>query len=250
MPESSVNKKVGIIIQARMRSQRLPGKVMLELCGKSVIERIIERLKNCRNSSVVIVATTEDSLDDALAEAAERSGAEVFRGSQDDVLSRYYQAALENKLDIIVRVTGDSPLIDPAIVDSLIEGYLHSGAGYFSNTLKHTFPLGFSAEVFSFDALKEAHLEAKESYQREHVTPYIYEHPARFKVKGFESEINYPGFRLTLDTPEDYRLIKAVYAHFASEGKNFGLEQIVEFLKEEPGLAASNAHIKQKKLCE
>lgn len=251
MAANILQKKIGIIIQARMNSIRLPGKVMLQLAGGSVLQHIIDRLKDCNNVSVVVIATTDNVIDDVIADFANKNSVRLFRGSESDVLSRFYHAACQNSLEIIVRVTADSPLVDPQIIDEMVSAYLKSGkVDYLSNTLKHTFPLGFGVEIFSFEALKQAYEQADKDYEREHVTPYIYEHPEEFVINNFESTRDFSQYRLTLDTSDDYILIKAVYEYFLPHNRKFRLQDIINFLESSKSLSKINAHVKQRKLCE
>jgi spore coat polysaccharide biosynthesis protein SpsF len=241
---------VGAIVQARIGSTRLPGKVLLDIGGKPVIGRVFERLKISQRLNEIILAIPNTKENDVLEKFALENNVNLFRGSEEDVLARYYGAAEKFGLDIVVRITSDCPIIDPGIVDLIIKKHLDSKADYTSNILKRTFPRGLDVEVFDFDVLRKAYEKAKESYQREHVTPYIYENPKFFKLDNFEApkEMRHPEFRLTLDTKEDYELIKEIFYRLESKKKNFSVKDVIDLIKENPALLKINAHIKQKQL--
>jgi spore coat polysaccharide biosynthesis protein SpsF len=242
--------KIAAIIQARMGSTRLSGKVMKELKGKTVLSHVIERVRQSKLIEDIIIATTIHSGDDIIEKEALNYGSKVFRGSEEDVLSRYYYAAKENKVDIIVRITSDCPLIDPIVIDEIIEFYLKgqydlvTNAG--SDLTKRTYPRGLDTEVFSFEVLENAFLNGKENYHREHVTPFIYEHSK--KIYYFKNKVDYSKYRWTLDTEEDYKLISEIYKRLYKGTHDFYLSDIIELFKEEPVLFTINAHIEQKKI--
>ncbi|MGS0973004.1 MAG: cytidylyltransferase domain-containing protein [Candidatus Izemoplasmataceae bacterium] len=242
--------KIGAIIQARMGSTRLPGKVLLDLKGKTVLNHVIERVKQSKLIDEIIIATTTNDRDTPIIDEALRCGVKVFRGSEDDVLSRYYYAAEENKLDVIIRITSDCPLIDPIILDNIIQVYLDNNYDIVSNagTLQETrtFPRGLDTEVFSFEKLSEAFNKANETYQREHVTPYIYENSRN--VYYYKNKVDFSSYRLTLDTKEDFILISKIYNTFYKDSHNFYLRDIVQLLDSNPELLKINLHINQKKM--
>jgi Cytidylyltransferase. len=177
---------------------------------------------------------------------------QYFRGSENDVLSRYYYAAKENNADIIIRITSDCPVIDPKIIDNMIKTFIEiSKTGkidYISNTIERTYPRGLDTEVFTFEALERAFIEADKSYQREHVTPYIYENPEIFKIEGFKNNIDYSSYRWTLDTIEDFKVIESIYKALYKENALFYMEDIIKFQKEHPEIAKINENVKQKEL--
>lgn len=239
------------VIQARMRSTRLPGKVMRHLCGRSVLGHVILRVRLARRLDEVLVATTTQPEDHTIVQEAEHYGVRVYRGSEDDVLARYFYAA--QGADIIVRVTSDCPLFDPQLLDGMIERFqVAQTAGlpvdYLSNTLIRTYPRGVDAEIFSYGALRAAHERAREPYEREHVTPYIYMHPERFVLENYASNPNLSHLRWTLDTPEDLRFIEEVYGALYREGEIFSTAAILTLLEGRPELAQINAHVPQKAL--
>lgn len=209
----------GIVLQARMGSTRLPGKVLKELSGRSMLSHIIERLKAVRDSDVLIVATSTNEADGAIEEFCSREDIICFRGGESDVLDRYYRAAIKFKLSDIVRATADNPFVDPAEIDRLIGLHKKTGADY-----THSFgalPIGVGAECFAFAALERSWKEGRKPNHREHVNEYIQENPALFHVEALQipPEKCAPGLRLTVDTPEDFRRADAIYAKLYRPGK-------------------------------
>ena len=242
--------RVGIIVQARMTSTRLPGKVLMPVMGKPLLEYLIERLLRVRCADDIIIATTTNDTDQPIVDLAERLGIKVFRGSEEDVLSRYFGAAKENNLDVVVRITSDCPLIDPAVVDEVIGAYLENAENcdYVSNCLNRTFPRGMDTEAFSFELLKNVHFEARQPHEREHVTPYIYQNPQRFRLRNLAFIIDESRHRWTVDTPEDYALIRRIFEMLYPKNKAFGLEDVLAVMDVHPDWFELNARIEQKKL--
>ncbi|WP_337033160.1 glycosyltransferase family protein [Paenibacillus illinoisensis] len=241
--------KTVAIIQARMGSSRLPGKVMKILKDRSVLGHVITRCLAIPSVDQVIVATSQMEEDSIICEEAERYGVASYRGSEKDVLNRYYEAAKRFDADHIVRITSDCPLLDPAISDKVIQHFIKSDYDYSSSSLSATFPRGLDTEVFTFEALRKCQLEATLEYEHEHVTPYIYQHPELFKVHKYANSCDESKYRLTLDTPEDWRLISLIY-ELLYNGDIFYWEDILQLLSEKPDLEAINANIKQKVLGE
>ncbi len=241
--------KTTAIIQARMGSTRLFGKVMKIIQGKTVLEHVIERVKQAELIDEVIIATTVHKNDDVIAEEALRCGAKVFRGSEEDVLSRYYFAAKENDSEVIIRITSDCPLIDPVIVDKVVHMYQESKYDIVTNAgndlSKRTYPRGLDTEVFSYRALENAYLLATEAYQREHVTPYIYEHGT---TGYYVNDKNYSKYRWTLDTDEDWQLISIIYEKLYHGKHDFYLAEVLALMEQNPKLEQINQHVEQKKL--
>lgn len=236
--------KKGIIVQARTGSSRLPNKVMMELMGKEVLAHVLERLSQVKNVDIILIATTDKSSDDVIYEFCKEKSVPCFRGSEEDVLSRYYGAAIEYELDIIVRITSDCPLIDPNIIEEMLskyeEGILTTGN---SDLSTRTFPRGMDTEIFKFEYLKDAFENASENYQREHVTPYIYEN---YNNIIFKNKNDYSKYRLTLDTKEDFELIKAVYRILYKEKHDFYLSEIIDVMEKNTELYKINYMIEQK----
>lgn len=248
-----VDKEIGVILQARMGSQRLPGKVLRPIAGRPMLEWCLLRLGDSKRCGRVIIATTTAPPDDAIVPLCEQFETPHFRGSEDDVLSRYYEAARYFRIDPVIRVTSDCPLIDPHVLDALINAFAAAKVDYMSNTLnERTFPLGLDAEIFSFAALEQAYQSATKPYEREHVTPYLYQHPQQFRLAGYKNSINLSHFRVTVDTQEDLRLADAIYAHFIARGvgHRFSLDELIEFLSTRPELVEINRHVRQKQLGE
>jgi spore coat polysaccharide biosynthesis protein SpsF len=242
--------KIAAIIQARMGSTRLSGKVMKELKGKSVLSHVIERVKKSKLIEEIVIATTVLDRDIVIENEAIKCGAKVFKGSEDDVLSRYYQAAKVNNIDVIVRITSDCPVIDPYVIDEIISFYLEGQYDLATNAgadlAQRTYPRGLDTEVFSFEALENAFVNGGEKYQREHVTPFIYEHSN--KIHYFKNDADYSKYRWTLDTEEDFELIIEIFNRLYKGSHDFYLHDIIELFKQNPNLFSINAHIEQKKI--
>lgn len=241
--------KVVAIIQARMGSTRLPGKVLKDICGQTVLARVVNRTRRAALLHDVVVATTLKSADDAIVEECARLSVACFRGDEADVLGRYYQAAQEFSADAIVRITSDCPLIDPELIDAAIRAFLDEKPDYVTNSLVLTYPRGLDVEVFTAQALACAWSAAKETYQRVHVTPYLYENPKLFKIVSLTAEKNYSLYRWTLDTEEDLALIRGIYKHFP-EGDCIHWRQVLALLEDHPELAELNSHVQGKAMHE
>lgn len=245
--------KIGAIIQARTSSTRLPGKILKELpynSGIICLEQVIRRLKKSKRLNEIIIATTEESEDNPIVNIAKKEEIKYFRGSKENVLSRYYLTAKENNLDIIVRVTSDCPCIDADITDLTIDDHINKMADYTTNSLIRTYPHGLDVEVFNFYALEKAYKNATKDYEKEHVTPYINRNPQIFKINEIKApqELYAPDIRITLDTEEDYALLCAVFDYLYPKNKYFTAYDIVNLFKEKPWLKLINKKIMQKKI--
>lgn len=243
---------IGAIIQARSTSTRLPQKVLKELpygSGITVLEQVIRRAKRSSHLDKIIIASTINKEDNEIIRLAEKENVLYFRGSEKDVLSRYYHAASENALDVVVRITSDCPCIDPQVVDHIIDVYLKSKADYTSNSLNRTYPHGLDVEVFSFDALRKAFEAAEEDFEKEHVTPYIYK-TGKFSVQNIDApeELKRPDIRITLDTLEDYAILCAVYDFLYDKNPFFGAAEIISLFNQKPWLKYINEKILQKEI--
>ncbi|MGP7818525.1 cytidylyltransferase domain-containing protein [Niallia sp. 01092] len=240
--------RVGTIIQARMGSTRLPGKVLKTVLGKTLLEYQWERVGRSNRLDEIIVATTTNEADHPIVELCEKLCIPVYRGSEEDVLARYYEAATAFKLDVIVRLTSDCPLIDSDVVDKVVEFFISdiNKYDYASNTLARTYPRGFDTEVFSYEALTMAYLEAKNVSNREHVTSYFYQHPEKFRLASIEDKDDHSEYRLTVDTMEDFTLIKKIVCILYPQKEFFDLKDIVGVLNENPSWANINKHVEQK----
>ncbi len=229
------------IIQARMSSSRLPGKVLFDLEGTPVLGHICLRLKSCKHVDKIIVATSNDSSDDNIFEWGQKNNITIFRGSLSDVLSRYYYAASENDAKVIVRVTGDCPVIDPDIVDELILQLKFNNYDYAS--LVGEFPDGLDCSVMTFKALKQAFLKAKLTSEREHVCPYIEKNPEVFKIFKYYKFHGLGHHRWTLDEEVDYELIKIIFKALYQKNQIFYHHEILKFLSKNESLFDINSHI-------
>jgi len=237
------------IIQARMGSSRLPGKVSMDLGGETVLGRVVRRLQRSRHISKIVVATTTVPADEVIVAECDRLEVLCFRGSEHDVLDRYYQAGHEKAAEAVVRITSDCPLIDPELVDETVEVFRNEHADYACNVSPRTYPRGLDTEVFSFDALDRAWREAREAHQREHVTPYLYEHPQIFKLASLSGAADYSRYRWTLDTREDLELLRAIYSRF--DGRDdFSWKEVLRLMEREPELAELNSQVLQKSVRE
>jgi spore coat polysaccharide biosynthesis protein SpsF len=242
--------RIEAFIQARMGSTRLPGKILKPILEKPLLDFLIERLMYSKGINEVVVLTTREIADDPIVTFCEQRKIPCFRGSEEDVLDRYYQAALLRRPDGIVRITSDCPLIDPQIVDQLIEAFRHEYPkfDYVSNTLERTFPRGLDAEVFSFEALERAFQNALYPEEHEHVTVYMYRHPELFKLKNIAHTSSLAHHRWTVDTPEDFALIRLILENLYPVKPQFRLNDILDLLSHHSEWIKLNAHIEQKKL--
>lgn len=241
--------KITVIIQARMGSTRLPGKVMKQLEDRTVLGHVISRCQAISIVDKVVVATTTLKEDKVICDEAIRNGATVYRGSPDNVLSRYYEASTIEQSDVIVRITSDCPLLDPKVSEGVINFFLNSNYDYVSSGLSNSFPRGLDTEVFSYRALQKTFEQATQEYEFEHVTPYIYQHTDQFKVVAYKNITDDSRYRLTLDTEEDWRLISAIYKNLY-KGTIFYWNEIHDHLIANPKLAEINAQVQQKQLGE
>jgi spore coat polysaccharide biosynthesis protein SpsF len=244
--------KVVAIIQARMGSSRLPGKVLRTLGNRVVLDHVVTRVRSVEGVSQTIVATTTLPADDVLAARAVDYGATVFRGSETDVLDRYHGAALAAEAEIVVRITSDCPLVDAALVADMLVRFTDSLTSmepphYMSNGLRRTFPRGLDAEIFTMEALGRAHAEARLPYEREHVTPYLYQHPEKFRVVSHEGKRDLSHLRWTLDTIDDLSMLSRIFDGFLPDVPR-DTEEVIAFLDAHPEVAAINASVTQKAL--
>ena len=246
--------KVVCLVQARVGSTRLPGKILKEICGKTILHHEIDRLKKCKEIDEIVIATTDKEDDDKIVNEAKKLSVKYFRGSENDVLSRFYYSAKENNADIVVRVTSDCPCIDFEILDKMLiyfkEKYKEKQVDYLSNTIKRTYPRGYDIEIFTFSALEKSYINAKKEYEREHVTPYIYDKTNNFLKLSFENKDDYSEYRVTLDTIEDFIVIKNIFENLYYKNPYFKLNDVVQYLNDNLHIVDINKHIEQKKLGE
>lgn len=239
---STAARPIIAILQARMSSTRLPGKVMRPILGEPMLGRQLERLSRCRNFNQLVVATSLGEDDTPLADWLISHGYSLFRGALDDVLDRFYQAAKPYQPSHVVRLTGDCPLADPAVIDLVIAEHLASGADYTSNCFPATLPDGLDVEVFRFEALESAWRDADKPSQREHVTPYIRD-CGRFRLHSVSHQPDLSSLRWTVDEPADFAFVEAVYGALYRDNPAFTTDDVLALLRRQPHLVALNHDI-------
>lgn len=241
-------RKTVAIIQARMGSTRLHGKVLKDIGGKPMLWHIIVRVQQSMQIDEIVIATTKNKEDDEIQKFTTSIGVSCFRGSQDNVLERYYLAAKKYGATTVVRLTGDNPLVDPKIIDNTIKFFYDNTFRYVSNVElsegKRTLPLGLDCEVFSFDLLEEAYLNANENYEKEHVTPYMY--LKQDNIGCYSIDKDFSDYRLTVDTIEDFKCINEIYRQLYHDEHDFYLEDIIKYIDIHPEITLINSAIKQK----
>jgi len=230
-----------------MGSTRLPGKVLKDLGGETVLARVVGRLRRATTVDEIVVATTDSAADDAIVRECHRLKVSSFRGSENDVLDRYYRAAQVCAARTVVRVTSDCPVIDPQLVDETVRVFQQQRGDYASNAFPRTYPRGLDTEVFTVAALEQAWRDAHEPYEREHVTPYFYEHPELFRLVSLRGEIDCSQYRWTLDTAEDLELLRTIYARFGNQD-DFSWSEVIQLMEREPELTELNSRVVQKAL--
>jgi spore coat polysaccharide biosynthesis protein SpsF len=237
--------RIVAVIQARMGSSRLPGKVLLPLADKPVLQHVVERVVASGAFDDVVVATTTRAIDDVIVQFAPTIGATVVRGDEDDVLSRFGIAARVSRADAIMRITADCPLIDADILAEMTDRFRRGDVDVVTNCLVRTLPRGLDAELFSRDVLDTMLEEAKSASHREHVTPFIYENSHRFRVHSYELNDDHSRYRLTLDTPEDFELLQHLFGGTVDPA-SMRLSEIIAQLRNRPDWVLLNAHVEQK----
>ena len=228
-----------------MSSSRLPGKTLEPVLGQPMIRRQIERIRDAKRIDRLVVATSTDASDDRLAQVCRTEGIECARGSLADVLDRFYQVALSLSPANVIRLTGDCPLTDPEVLDAVIAFHLDNGFDYSSNTLEPTFPDGLDVEVMRFECLEHAWREARLPSEREHVTPYLYNHRERFRVGSYRGARNFSHMRWTVDEPEDLEFVRRIYAALHPANPSFRMRDVLALLEREPVLAAINSRFER-----
>lgn len=245
-PRADVTSTVAII-QARTGSTRLPGKVLLPLLGAPMLTRVVRRVSRASRVDATIVATTTASSDDAIVELAKREGWPVERGSETDLLDRYVQAARAHAATTVVRITSDCPLIDPDLIDEVVAALHDDGSDYASNSLDpRTYPRGLDVEAMSMAALEAAWRQDHDPRSREHATPYIYRHPERFRLRRVASPVDLSAHRWTVDTPEDYELIRRIYERLGRD--DFSWRDALTVIEGQPAWSELNRNVAQKPL--
>lgn len=239
--------KTAAIVQARMGSTRLPGKVLEPLLGKPMLARQVERMRRARSLDGIVIATTEHAGDDLIAEFARAEGLPLFRGPEHDVLSRYAGAARTFGVENVVRITSDCPLMEPTLIDEAVGIFASDRADYVSNMIEPTYPYGLAVEVFSVRSLAEADALATQPTEREHVTPYLYWNPGRFRLHALRMTPDLSHHRWTVDTLEDLELVRRIYGALYPARPEFSMADVLALLEANPSWAAINAHVVQKK---
>jgi spore coat polysaccharide biosynthesis protein SpsF len=239
-----------VVVQARMTSTRLPGKVLMDLDGQPLLERQLTRLARCARVDEIVLAVTVNDTDDPLVALADRLGLRWHRGSEDDVLRRYAGAAREADADMVVRVTSDCPLIDAGETDAVI-GALEArrdSCDYANNFAEPVLPLGLATEAFWRDVLERADRMATSASAREHVTPFIHsERPELFVLHGVRGSVAAPDLRWTVDTADDLAMVRRLWTELSLSERDLPLADIVAYVRAHPDIAAINAHVEQKR---
>lgn len=237
--------RIGVlaIVQARTSSRRLPGKVLQPILGRPMLSRQLERLQRCRKVDRLLVATSDDTSDDPLVEFCATDSVACFRGSLDDVLDRYYQAAKLFQPSHVVRLTGDCPLADPELIDRTIEFYLQGDYDFVSNAIEPTFPDGLDAAVFRFQVLEQAWQEARLPSEREHLTLFMRNHPERFKIGAYKGHPDRSYMRWTVDEPADLAFVSAIYQRLYPDKPDFSSDDVYRLLNQHPELLWLNGEI-------
>jgi spore coat polysaccharide biosynthesis protein SpsF len=233
---------IGCIIQARMCSTRLKGKVLHKINSEeTILSFLLKQITNCKSLKTVVVATTELDEDDVIVDFLKSYDVEIFRGNSENVLDRFYHCAKKFKFSTIVRLTADNPLIDPQIVNDSIQKYSNSDCDYLTNSIDRTFPNGTEVEIFSFNALETAWKFAKKKSEREHVTPYFYNNPNKFKIHHFKQKQDQSKFRYSIDRKEDYLLVLKILSKINT--RPIKTSDIIELLTNYPEIKKLNSHI-------
>jgi spore coat polysaccharide biosynthesis protein SpsF len=233
------------IVQARVGSTRLPNKIFCELSGKPLIWHVINRLKISSRLTDIVLATTDNILDDKLASWANQNDVKLFRGSEANVLNRYYNAAIYCKADIIVRITADDPFKDAIIMDSVIDMVSNSGIDFGFNNKPASLPEGLDIEVFTIQALKKAYLNSQDSFEQEHVTQYFHRNPSQFSMKNLSFNDDLSHLRWTIDTFTDYQMACRIYDELYKHNEIFLLPQILALLQKKPEIALINENVER-----
>lgn len=237
---------VNAIIQARCGSTRFPNKVFASIDGKPLLWHVVNRLKYSKLIDDVIVATTINAKDDMIEEWCHKEGVKCFRGSEDDVLNRYYRCSVAFPSDVIVRVTADDPFKEPKIIDQVINRLIEKRLDLVTNNFPPSFPEGLDCEAFTFQVLEIMENTARDSFEREHVTQYVYHNPDKFMIENVSSEVQISSYRWTIDNQEDYEMVEAVYNNRKEGEKGILLmDEILRILKEKPEIAQINSHVKR-----
>ncbi|MHB1328390.1 MAG: cytidylyltransferase domain-containing protein [Gemmatimonadales bacterium] len=240
--------KTVITVEARMRSTRLPGKVLRPILSQPMLALMIERLRRVRLADEIVVATTVHEADEPIVALAEALGVGCYRGSEDDVLSRVLGAATEAGAELVVETTADCPLIDPGVIDQVIQTFITNDVDYCANVLSPTYPRGMDVQVFPTAVLADVAAQTNDPDDREHVSLYIYQHPDQYRLLNVASGLDpaVASLRLTVDTPEDYELVSRIYQELYPIERRFTLHDILALLARYPEMHTINNHVRQK----
>lgn len=237
---------VVVVVQARMGSTRLPGKVLLPVAGRPLLSYQLERLRRCRRVDRIVVATSVLPADDAIVTFCQQESTAVVRGPELDVLARFALAAKATGADTVVRVTADCPLLEPALVDQAIEAFAAGDCDYLSNMRPPTWPYGMAVEVMTRRALDEAAAEARDPAEREHVTPFLYWRPERYRLRSITRAPDLSAQRWTVDTPEDFELVSRILGALYAVRPDFTIDDVLALLARHPDWIEINRHVEQK----
>ncbi len=235
--------RIVCIIQARMGSTRLPGKISMDIAGKSMLARVVERTKQFENIGQTVIATSVSSSDDLTQQIAREIDVDCYRGSETDVLSRYYKAARMYKAEAVMRITADCPLIDPSVSNKVTRGFVEKRPDYASNTIQRTYPRGLDTAIITMDALTLAHKEGVDPLDREHVNRFVWKQPERFDILSITNDEDFSRHRWTVDTSEDLDLVRKIYGELGD--RQFGMREILDVLKQNPEWMKINAMVEQ-----
>ncbi len=235
---------IGIIVQARNGSTRLPNKVNLKIGGKKILEHVIDRLNLVSFKKKIIIATTKNRRDNNISKIAKKKNCLVYKGSENNVLSRYYHSSKRFKLKIIVRICSDSPFIDPKIIDKAFKIYYKKKTDYVSNIIKPSYPAGMSVEIFNFKSLKKCMSAKTDIKEKQHVTPYIYRNKTKFALKNFRSNKKYGSYRFAVDYKKDLIALKKIYESIPPRKKeNYSLEDLIKIVDKNPKIKKINSEL-------
>lgn len=236
--------KVVAIIQARCGSTRFPNKVFADLCGKPLIWHVVNRLKHARSLNHIVLATTDTPLDDNLYNWAKENGVDVFRGSESNVLNRYYEAANYSKADVIVRITADDPFKEPLLIDEAVNMLQKEKYDFVCNNCPPSYPEGLDIEVFTKETLEREEKLSTSNFEREHVTQYIYRHPEQFKMFNLSNQKNLSFLRWTVDTERDFEMVTRAYSFlYKNDSEIFHMNDILQLLEKHPEIGKINSDV-------
>ncbi|MCH9631762.1 MAG: 8-amino-3,8-dideoxy-manno-octulosonate cytidylyltransferase [Chlamydiae bacterium] len=236
-----------IIIQARLGSSRLPKKVLKTILGKPLIHYTLSRLKDLQNRAKIVIATTNLAIDDEIANYCKEKQVDLFRGSEANVLERYFLCAQNYRAETIIRITGDCPLVDPYLLEKMLDFYLKNlnTYDYVSNVLDRSYPKGLDIEIFNYKTLKKAYFEAQTNYQKEHVTPYIYQNPKLFNLYNFRDTDDHSLINVSVDTQKDFDFVEKLIKKYYPTNPLFGLKEIKEYCRSNNEVQSDATHLSQ-----